>query len=58
MLPARVTSLVAACTPNPLEDIRNTARIRAVVLDGRYLNRTALDKLLEDAAQASHPKQK
>jgi imidazolonepropionase-like amidohydrolase len=37
---------------NPLTDIRNTRRIRAVVLDGRVLTRTALDALLADAAKA------
>ncbi len=31
---------------NPLDDIRNTQRIRAVVLRGRYLDRRALDALL------------
>ncbi|HEX8359048.1 MAG TPA: amidohydrolase family protein [Longimicrobium sp.] len=31
---------------NPLEDIRNTQKIRAVVLNGRYLDRAALDRLL------------
>ncbi|NIP79163.1 MAG: amidohydrolase family protein, partial [Gemmatimonadetes bacterium] len=31
---------------DPLEDIRNTRRIRAVVLRGRYLGRPALDSLL------------
>jgi hypothetical protein len=35
---------------NPLEDIHNTQKIRAVVLNGRYLDRGALDKLLADAA--------
>jgi imidazolonepropionase-like amidohydrolase len=35
---------------NPLEDIHNTQTIRAVVLNGRYLDRAALDKLLADAA--------
>lgn len=35
---------------NPLEDIHNTQRIRAVVLNGRYMDRAALDKLLADAA--------
>jgi imidazolonepropionase-like amidohydrolase len=35
---------------NPLEDIHNTQKIRAVVLNGRYLDRSALDKLLADAA--------
>jgi imidazolonepropionase-like amidohydrolase len=34
---------------NPLEDIHNTQKIRAVVLNGKYLDRVALDKLLADA---------
>ncbi|HZG42318.1 MAG TPA: amidohydrolase family protein [Longimicrobium sp.] len=36
---------------NPLDDIRNTQRIRGVVLDGRYLDRVTLDGLLESAAR-------
>jgi len=35
---------------NPLEDIHNTQKIGAVVLNGRYLDRAALDKLLAGAA--------
>jgi adenine deaminase len=38
---------------NPLEDIRNTRKIRAVVLNGRYLDRAALDKLLAVAAASA-----
>lgn len=34
---------------NPLDDIQNVRRIRAVVLDGRHLDRDALDRLLQDA---------
>ena len=34
---------------NPLEDIRATRGIHAVVLKGRYLDRVALDGLLKDA---------
>ena len=34
---------------NPLEDIRNTRRISAVVLAGRFLDRRDLDALLEEA---------
>ena len=34
---------------DPTRDIRNTRRIRAVVLDGRLLTRDALDALLADA---------
>jgi imidazolonepropionase-like amidohydrolase len=36
---------------NPLDDIRNTQRIRAVVLRGKYLDREALNKLLAAAAR-------
>lgn len=38
---------------DPLIDIRNTTRIRAVVLRGRYLDRRALDSLLAGAAMAA-----
>jgi imidazolonepropionase-like amidohydrolase len=41
----RVADLVLL-DANPLEEIRNTRRIAAVVLDGRYLDRAALDRLL------------
>ena len=33
---------------NPLEDIRNTRKIRAVILRGKFLDRAALDSLLAD----------
>jgi hypothetical protein len=36
---------------NPLSDIRHTQRIRAVVLDGRLLQRPDLDRLLEAAGR-------
>ena len=36
---------------NPLTDIRNTRRIRAVVLNGRALPRSALDAMLVEAAK-------
>ena len=39
---------------NPLDDIRATRAISAVVLNGRYLDRAALDGLLAEAqAQAA-----
>jgi hypothetical protein len=38
---------------NPLDDISNTQKIRAVVLNGSYLDRTELDKLLADAASVA-----
>ena len=42
---------------NPLDDIRNSQKIRGVVLAGRYFSRNDLDKMLqqvETAAAASH----
>jgi imidazolonepropionase-like amidohydrolase len=41
---------------DPLEDIRNTRRIRAVILGGRLLNRSTLDKFLSSVQTfaASH----
>jgi imidazolonepropionase-like amidohydrolase len=38
---------------NPLEDIANTRKIAAVIRDGQYLDRTALDKLLAQAKSAA-----
>ncbi len=43
---------------NPLQDIRNTQKIAAVVLNGRYLSRNDLQKILqkvEDAAKKEAP---
>ncbi|MGH8456455.1 MAG: amidohydrolase family protein, partial [Stenotrophobium sp.] len=37
---------------NPLDDIRNTRKIAAVVIDGRYLPKEALQKMLADVATA------
>jgi imidazolonepropionase-like amidohydrolase len=34
---------------NPLEDIRNTQRIDAVIMNGRFHDRKALDKMLAQA---------
>ncbi len=41
---------------DPLEDIRNTRRIRAVILGGRLLDRSTLDKFLSSVQTfaASH----
>lgn len=39
---------------NPLEDIRNTQKIAAVVVNGRYLSRAELDKMLEDVEKAAN----
>ncbi|HKH92214.1 MAG TPA: amidohydrolase family protein [Gemmatimonadaceae bacterium] len=38
---------------NPLADVANTQRIHAVMANGRYLDRTALDALLADAERAA-----
>ena len=38
---------------SPLENISNTQRIRAVVLNGRYFDRQALDELLKEAEFAA-----
>jgi len=41
---------------NPLADINNTRKINAVVLNGRLLDRAALDKLLADVEAAANKK--
>jgi imidazolonepropionase-like amidohydrolase len=38
---------------NPLDDIGNTRKISAVIRDGRYLDRAALDAMLAQAASAA-----
>jgi imidazolonepropionase-like amidohydrolase len=38
---------------NPLNDIHNTTKIRAVVADGRLYDRSALDKILTDSQEPS-----
>jgi imidazolonepropionase-like amidohydrolase len=38
---------------NPLTDVRNTRKIAAVVLNGQYLDRSALDRLLSTAEAAA-----
>lgn len=54
--PGKLADLVLL-SDNPLLDIRNTQRISAVVLNGRYLDRQALDALLAraEAAAAAEP---
>jgi len=39
---------------NPLDDIRNTGKIAALVLNGRYMERSALDQLLRSAEEAAN----
>ena len=53
-LAAGTTADVVLLDRNPLDDIRATRGINAVVLKGRYLDRAALDGLLAEAqAQAA-----
>ena len=47
--PGRSADLVLL-DPNPLEDIANVRRIRAVVAAGRFLDRSSLDRLLTQAS--------
>lgn len=42
---------------NPLEDIRNTTKIAAVVANGRFLSKQDLEKLLSDLEKANSQKQ-
>jgi imidazolonepropionase-like amidohydrolase len=39
---------------NPLEDIANTQKIAAVILNGRYFYRAELDKMLGRVEAAAH----
>jgi imidazolonepropionase-like amidohydrolase len=41
---------------DPLEDIRHVRRVAAVVLRGRYLDRSALDGLGEGAGAGGEPR--
>ncbi len=41
---------------NPLEDIRNTTKISAVVVNGRFLNRPELNKILAEIEAAANKK--
>ena len=41
---------------NPLEDIRNTTQISAVIVDGRLFDRAALDRILTNVEAAAKPK--
>jgi amidohydrolase family protein len=50
--PGRAADLVLL-DANPLADIRNTRRIHAVLFNGRYLSRAALDSLLAVAEAAA-----
>ena len=43
---------------NPLEDIRNTQKIAAVIVNGRYLSRADLDKMLAGVEAAANSVEK
>jgi imidazolonepropionase-like amidohydrolase len=50
--PGKVADLVLL-SANPLEDIRNTQKINAVVADGRLFDRVALDQILASVEAAA-----
>ncbi len=50
---ADATASLVLLRANPLQDVRNYAQIEAVVLRGRWLDRAALDGLLEQAREAA-----
>jgi len=50
--PGKLADLVLL-DANPLEDIRNTQRIAAVISNGRFYDRKALDKMLTQAQTAA-----
>jgi adenine deaminase len=50
--PGKLADLVLL-TANPLENIQHTRRIAGVILDGRHLDRRALDELLSDAERSA-----
>ncbi len=50
--PGKLADLVLL-DANPLEDIANTRKIRAVVLAGRYFDRTTLDQILHEIERAA-----
>jgi len=39
---------------NPLEDISNTQKIATVIVNGRYIRREELDKMLDHVEAAAH----
>jgi imidazolonepropionase-like amidohydrolase len=51
--PGKLADLVLL-DADPLTDIRHTQRIRAVVANGRYLDRAALDALLAGVERAAN----
>lgn len=52
IVPGKVADLVLL-DRSPLENIKNTRLVRAVVADGRYYDRAHLDRLLAGVEQAA-----
>ena len=52
MAPGKLADLVLPAA-DPLTDVHNTSRIRAVVANGRYVDRAALDALIAAAQRAA-----
>jgi imidazolonepropionase-like amidohydrolase len=52
--PGKVADLVLL-DADPLEEIQNTTKIRAVIANGRYFDRTVLDGLLAEARTKAQP---
>ena len=50
--PGKIADLVLL-SANPLEDIRNTRKISAVIANGRFFDRVALDQMLVDVEAAA-----
>jgi len=50
--PGKIANLVLL-NANPLDDIGNTKKIEAVIVNGRYLSRKQLDQLLADVEAAA-----
>jgi hypothetical protein len=52
--PGKMADLVLL-EANPLQDIHNTKKIHAVIANGRFYDRAALDQLLQNAERAAPP---
>ena len=48
-----IDGIVVTVDGNPLDDIGNTQKIAGVVVNGRYLSRAELDKMLAGVEEAA-----